>query len=183
MGSDHFILDILDTAGQEDYAAMRDTYIRTGQGFLLVFSITSRGGFENLPSLHEKITQVHDTDQFPVVVVGNKVYSTSVCVCLCGSLCRVGFENLPSLHEKITHVHDPDQLPVVVGNKVCLLCMYVCLCRAGFENLPSLHEKITQVARRWAKRYTVYVYQTGFKNLTRRLASDSSHSGGGQYGP
>jgi small GTP-binding protein len=35
-------VDILDTAGQEDYAAIRDNYFRSGEGFLLVFSITEQ---------------------------------------------------------------------------------------------------------------------------------------------
>ena len=33
-------IDILDTAGQEDYVAIRDNYFRSGEGFLCVFSIT-----------------------------------------------------------------------------------------------------------------------------------------------
>jgi GTPase KRas len=36
------LLDILDTAGQEEYFAMREQYMRTGEGFLLVYSIASR---------------------------------------------------------------------------------------------------------------------------------------------
>ena len=36
------LLDVLDTAGQEEYSAMREQYMRTGEGFLLVYSITSR---------------------------------------------------------------------------------------------------------------------------------------------
>ncbi|KAL1771079.1 GTPase KRas isoform X2 [Sigmodon hispidus] len=35
------LLDILDTAGQEEYSAMRDQYIRTGEGFLYVFAINN----------------------------------------------------------------------------------------------------------------------------------------------
>uniref|UniRef100_A0A7M5XI49 Ras protein n=1 Tax=Clytia hemisphaerica TaxID=252671 RepID=A0A7M5XI49_9CNID len=35
------ILDILDTAGQEEYSAMREHYMRTGEGFLCVFAVTS----------------------------------------------------------------------------------------------------------------------------------------------
>lgn len=33
------LLDVLDTAGQEEYSAMRDKYLRTAQGFVIVFSI------------------------------------------------------------------------------------------------------------------------------------------------
>ncbi len=38
-------IDILDTAGQEDYAAIRDNYFRSGEGFLCVFSITEHESF------------------------------------------------------------------------------------------------------------------------------------------
>lgn len=39
-------IDILDTAGQEDYAAIRDNYFRSGEGFLCVFSITEDDSFQ-----------------------------------------------------------------------------------------------------------------------------------------
>lgn len=39
-------IDILDTAGQEDYAAIRDNYFRSGEGFLCVFSITDDESFQ-----------------------------------------------------------------------------------------------------------------------------------------
>jgi len=66
------ILDILDTAGQEEYSVMRDQYINSGQGFMLVYSITSKSTFKSLADLREKILQVKDCDHFPIVVVGNK---------------------------------------------------------------------------------------------------------------
>ena len=40
-------IDILDTAGQEEYAAIRDNYIRSGEGFLCVFSLIESGTGEN----------------------------------------------------------------------------------------------------------------------------------------
>ena len=39
-------IDILDTAGQEDYAAIRDNYFRSGEGFMCVFSITEQESFQ-----------------------------------------------------------------------------------------------------------------------------------------
>ncbi len=42
-------IDILDTAGQEDYAAIRDNYFRSGEGFLCVFSITDTDSFQVKP--------------------------------------------------------------------------------------------------------------------------------------
>ncbi|KAF7327476.1 Rheb-like protein [Mycena kentingensis (nom. inval.)] len=66
------LLDVLDTAGQEEYGAMREQYMRTGEGFLLVYSITSRDSFEEAAAYHSQIMRVKDVDSFPVVIVGNK---------------------------------------------------------------------------------------------------------------
>lgn len=66
------ILDILDTAGQEEYSAMRDQYMRSGDGFLLCYSVTSRSSFMDLKGIYEKILQVKDVDWFPVVLVATK---------------------------------------------------------------------------------------------------------------
>lgn len=69
------MLDILDTAGQEDYAAMRDQYIRTGEAFVLVYSVCSRTSFELCKALYARIAAVKDEDEHavPVVLVGNKI--------------------------------------------------------------------------------------------------------------
>jgi len=66
------LLDILDTAGQEEYSAMRDQYMRTGQGFLCVYAITSRSSFDEITSFREQILRVKDEDKVPMVLAGNK---------------------------------------------------------------------------------------------------------------
>ena len=66
------LLDVLDTAGQEEYSAMREQYMRTGEGFLLVYSITSRQSFEEILVFQQQILRVKDKDYFPIIVVGNK---------------------------------------------------------------------------------------------------------------
>ncbi|CEP63907.1 Ras family GTPase RAS2 LALA0_S09e05160g [Lachancea lanzarotensis] len=66
------ILDILDTAGQEEYSAMREQYMRTGEGFLLVYSVTSRTSFDELMTYYQQILRVKDADYVPVFLVGNK---------------------------------------------------------------------------------------------------------------
>lgn len=66
------LLDVLDTAGQEEYSAMREQYMRTGEGFLLVYSITSRTSFVEIATFQQQILRVKDKDYFPVIVVGNK---------------------------------------------------------------------------------------------------------------
>ncbi|CAG9790764.1 unnamed protein product [Diatraea saccharalis] len=66
------LLDILDTAGQEEYSAMRDQYMRTGEGFLLVFAVNSAKSFEDIGSYREQIKRVKDAEEVPMVLVGNK---------------------------------------------------------------------------------------------------------------
>eukprot|EP01121_Diplochlamys_sp_Union-15-3_P013892 TRINITY_DN4375_c0_g2_i2.p1 TRINITY_DN4375_c0_g2~~TRINITY_DN4375_c0_g2_i2.p1 ORF type:complete len:186 (-),score=40.71 TRINITY_DN4375_c0_g2_i2:34-591(-) len=66
------VLDILDTAGQEEYSSMRDQYMRTGQGFLVTYSITSRPSFDEVQQLKDLILRVKDKDKVPLVLVGNK---------------------------------------------------------------------------------------------------------------
>ncbi|XP_046713529.1 v-ral simian leukemia viral oncogene homolog Bb (ras related) isoform X1 [Silurus meridionalis] len=66
-------IDILDTAGQEDYAAIRDNYFRSGEGFLLVFSITEQESFSATSEFREQILRVKaEEDKIPLLLVGNK---------------------------------------------------------------------------------------------------------------
>lgn len=59
-------IDILDTAGQEDYAAIRDNYFRSGEGFLCVFSITEMESFAATADFRYVRESCHDTaEQLP----------------------------------------------------------------------------------------------------------------------
>lgn len=53
-------------------SAMREQYMRTGEGFLLVYSITSRSSFDEISTFHQQILRVKDRDLFPIIVVANK---------------------------------------------------------------------------------------------------------------
>jgi len=66
------LLDILDTAGQEEYSAMRDQYMRTGEGFLIVFAVNNAKSFEDITAYREQIKRVKDAEEVPMVLVGNK---------------------------------------------------------------------------------------------------------------
>ena len=65
-------LDILDTAGQDDFAAIRSTYMRTGQGFIVVFAVNDVPSFDGLEHFVEDIRAVSDKEDIPIVVCGNK---------------------------------------------------------------------------------------------------------------
>ncbi|GFU57717.1 ras-related protein R-Ras2 [Trichonephila clavipes] len=65
-------LDILDTAGQEEFSAMREQYMRSGEGFLLVFSVTDSNSLDEMYRFHKQILRVKDRDEFPMLLVANK---------------------------------------------------------------------------------------------------------------
>jgi len=66
-------VEILDTAGQDAYTSLRETFMHTGDGFLLVYSITDDQTFEELQSIRKQILRVHSDRDVPMMVVGNKV--------------------------------------------------------------------------------------------------------------
>lgn len=51
---------------------MREQYMRNGEGFVLVYSITSLRSFEQIQKLYKQISRVKDLESFPVILVGNK---------------------------------------------------------------------------------------------------------------
>ncbi|ROW13309.1 hypothetical protein VPNG_05442 [Cytospora leucostoma] len=84
------MLEVLDTAGQEEYTALRDQWIRDGEGFVLVYSISSRSSFTRIKRFHQQIYRVKEstghspsypgsptspsgrTANVPIMLVGNK---------------------------------------------------------------------------------------------------------------
>ena len=62
---------ILDTAGEEDYQTMMDEWIKTADGFLLMFAINDKESFDGLK---EKIVRIkkNNKEKSPIILVGNK---------------------------------------------------------------------------------------------------------------
>ena len=74
-------LDILDTAGQEEYSALRDQYMRSGDGYVIVYSITSTTSFLEANGFREQLYRVLD-----------KELSDHVSIALCGNKCDLESE-------------------------------------------------------------------------------------------
>lgn len=55
-----YLWTVLDTAGQEEFSAMREQYMRKGDGFLLVYSVTDVHSWENIRNFHTQILRVKD---------------------------------------------------------------------------------------------------------------------------
>ena len=51
-----FLVSVLDTAGQEEFSAMREQYMRSGEGFLLVFSLADRNSYEEIYKFHKQVS-------------------------------------------------------------------------------------------------------------------------------
>jgi len=75
------VLDILDTAGQEEFESLYDRWVRPAHGFLLMYSLTLKATFEEVQVLKDKIVRIKDTmaeangqeeATIPMVLVGNK---------------------------------------------------------------------------------------------------------------
>jgi GTPase KRas protein len=47
--------------------------MRSGDGFLCVYSVTLRSSFEEVANFRDQILRVKDSDDIPTVIVGNKI--------------------------------------------------------------------------------------------------------------
>lgn len=65
-------LEILDTAGQEIYSALRRSWMQHGAGFLFVFSLVDRQTFDELTAFHDELMDLYHDDPPPSVLVANK---------------------------------------------------------------------------------------------------------------
>lgn len=57
---------------QAEFTAMRDQYMRAGEGFIICYSITDRRSFHEVREFKQLIYRVRRTADTPVVLVGNK---------------------------------------------------------------------------------------------------------------
>lgn len=67
------LFEVLDTAGAEEFSALRDQWIRDCEAFLIVYSINSRSSFDECESFINQVKRVKDRDYLPMVLMGNKV--------------------------------------------------------------------------------------------------------------
>jgi len=63
------VLDIMDTSGQSEYKALWDSYMRTGDGFIIVYSVASMLTFNSVSRLHTQIRRIKEgVGEVPIVL-------------------------------------------------------------------------------------------------------------------
>ncbi len=65
-------INVVDTAGQQGYQNLLDTWIDIGEGFILVFAINDKESFEDLDRKKARIDLIKKKIKVPIVLVGNK---------------------------------------------------------------------------------------------------------------
>lgn len=63
--------NVWDTAGQEKFGGLRDGYYIQGQCAIIMFDVTARITYKNVPNWHRDLVRV--CDNIPICLVGNKV--------------------------------------------------------------------------------------------------------------
>lgn len=74
------VLEIMDTAGQENYRALRDQYMTKGEGFVVVYSMANRQSLANVPRNISDICRHKECNEskgvgvkdMSIMVAGNK---------------------------------------------------------------------------------------------------------------
>ncbi|KAF9200138.1 Ras GTPase [Haplosporangium sp. Z 27] len=68
-----YTLDIIDTAGQHEYRGhWNDQFLRSGDGFICVYSIASMGSFQELVGFRDQIWRAKESEYVPIVIAANK---------------------------------------------------------------------------------------------------------------
>jgi len=66
-------ISILDTAGSEQFIALRSNWMTKREAFILVFSIDSPNSFSELGNFFDQLVMVYPKRQHPIVLVANKI--------------------------------------------------------------------------------------------------------------
>src|SRR6266404_5900311 len=69
--SGFYRFNVWDTAGQEKFGGLRDGYYIQGQCAIVMFDVTSRITYKNVPNWHRDLERV--CENIPIVLCGNKV--------------------------------------------------------------------------------------------------------------
>jgi GTPase KRas len=97
------MLEILDTAGQEEYTGLREQWIHNGEGFVLVYSVTSRSSFTRIQRLHSQIQRLKESlassSEYPGCPISSVTPPAAVPIILVGNKSDRATDREVSVHE------------------------------------------------------------------------------------
>jgi len=67
-----YSLELIDTAGQDEFSFVSQTYCMNTDGYVLVYSVDSEKSFEVVKSIYGKLKDMTGQRLLPLVLVGNK---------------------------------------------------------------------------------------------------------------
>lgn len=72
-----YMLEILDTAGTDQFRSMRDLYMKNGHGFVVCYAINDLYSFDDAHNIVDDVYRVKKSenvseDEVPIIIVGNK---------------------------------------------------------------------------------------------------------------
>ncbi|KAH9492413.1 hypothetical protein Btru_051049 [Bulinus truncatus] len=72
VGGQEYELHVIDTAGQDEYSVIPQSYFININGYVLVYSVNSQKSFEVVKHVYNKIIDMKGKITVPIVLVGNK---------------------------------------------------------------------------------------------------------------
>eukprot|EP00012_Vannella_robusta_P007076 CAMPEP_0206195592 /NCGR_PEP_ID=MMETSP0166-20121206/7939_1 /ASSEMBLY_ACC=CAM_ASM_000260 /TAXON_ID=95228 /ORGANISM="Vannella robusta, Strain DIVA3 518/3/11/1/6" /LENGTH=138 /DNA_ID=CAMNT_0053612895 /DNA_START=71 /DNA_END=484 /DNA_ORIENTATION=- len=66
------VVEIIDTAGTDQFRTMRDLYYKNSDGFMLVCSVDQPSSVQEIQEIREQIVQVKCSDNVPMAIAINK---------------------------------------------------------------------------------------------------------------
>lgn len=72
LNEQEYSLDLIDTAGQDEFSFISQTYCMNIDGYVLVYSVDSEKSFEVVQTIYDKLKDLKGKQHFPLVLVGNK---------------------------------------------------------------------------------------------------------------
>lgn len=126
------VLDILDTAGQEEFSMMQDQWMRDSQGFLLIYSVVARNTFIAIDEILEKIVRSKE----------NAKSISNVCLVIAGNKC-----DLPEVNPNSRQVNKSELLALAKQRNIPTSSCFECSAKTNV-NSATIFEEVVRLIRR-----------------------------------
>ena len=67
------VFDIVDSAGQEEYRFVSQSYLQMSHGFLIVYSVNDPSSLNEAKIIYNSLKDLRDLEKVPCLLIGNKI--------------------------------------------------------------------------------------------------------------